>query len=58
MKTDLNEPSIAYEKGDVLSQFMMSDYESNEVDLLESSDSYKSFGDLEDYYEIFGEMDT
>ncbi|MFA5330130.1 MAG: hypothetical protein WC384_20215 [Prolixibacteraceae bacterium] len=58
MKTDLKEPFVAYEKGNAPSQFLSNDLDSPEVDLVESDDSYKSFGDLEDYYEIFGEMDA
>jgi len=57
MKTDLKEPFVAYEKGFAPSQFLINDFESPEVELIEPKDSYKSFGDLEDYYEIFGEMD-
>jgi hypothetical protein len=58
MKTDLKEPFVAYEKGIAPVQFLINDYESPEVELLEANDSYKSFGELEDYYEIFGEMDA
>jgi len=58
MKTDLKEPFVAYEKGLAPVQFLINDFDSPEVELIESSDSYKSFGDLEDYYEIFGEMDA
>jgi hypothetical protein len=58
MKTDLKEPFVAYENGKSPSQFLISDLDSPEVDLIESNESYKSFGDLEDYYEIFGEMDA
>jgi hypothetical protein len=58
MKNDLQEPFVAFEKGSAPSQFLISDYDSPEVELLDSSDSGKSFGDLEDYYEIFGEMDV
>jgi hypothetical protein len=58
MKNDLKEPFVAYEKGFAPSQFLVNDYDSPEVALLDSNDSYKSFGDLEDYYEIFGEMDA
>lgn len=58
MKTDLKEPFVAYENGKAPAQFLISDLDSPEVDLLESKDSYKSFGELEDYYEIFGEMDA
>lgn len=58
MKTDLKEPFVAYEKGSAPAQFLINDYDSPEVELLERNESYKSFGDLEDYYEIFGEMDA
>ena len=58
MKTDLKEPFVAYEKGQAPAQFLINDFESPEINLAESNDSYKSFGDLEDYYEIFGEMDA
>ena len=58
MKTDLKEPFVAYEKGNAPSQFLINDLESPDVDLIEKDESYKSFGDLEDYCEIFGEMDA
>lgn len=58
MKTDLKEPFVAYEKGLAPVQFLINEFDSPEVDLIESPDSYKSFGDLEDYYEIFGEMEA
>jgi hypothetical protein len=58
MKTDLKEPFVAYEKGNAPSQFLINDLESPEVELMEKDESYKSFGDLEDYYEVFGEMDA
>lgn len=58
MKTDLKEPFVAYEKGNAPSQFLINDYIDEEVDVMDLDDSGKSFGDLEDYYEIFGEMDT
>jgi len=58
MKTDLKEPFVAYEKGIPPSQFLINDLDNPEVDVIDSDDSYKSFGDLEDYYEIFGEMDA
>jgi len=57
MKTDLKEPFVAYENGKAPSQFLINDY-STDVDVLTTDESYKSFGDLEDYYEIFGEMDV
>ena len=58
MKTDLKEPFVGYENGLAPTQFLINDFDSPEVNLIESNDSYKSFGDLEDYYEIFGEMDA
>ena len=57
MKTDLKEPFVAYENGNAPSQFLVNDYDTD-TDVLKPEDSYKSFGDLEDYYEIFGEMDA
>ena len=57
MKSDLKEPFVAYENGNAPSQFLINEY-STDVDVLKVDESYKSFGDLEDYYEIFGEMDT
>ena len=58
MKKDLNEPFVAYEKGKAPTQLLINDYNSPDVDIMESDDSYKSFGELEDYYEIFGETDV
>jgi len=58
MKTDLKEPFVAYEKGNAPSQFLINDLDSPDVDLIDSDETYKSFGDLEDYYETFGEMDA
>ena len=58
MKADLREPFVAYEKGIAPSQFLVNDYENADVDVMVANDSYKSFGDLEDYCEIFGEMDV
>lgn len=57
MKTDLKEPFVAYEKGNAPTQFLINDY-STDVDVLTTDETYKSFGELEDYYEIFGEMDA
>jgi hypothetical protein len=58
MKTDLKEPFVAYEKGDAPAQFLVNDYDIADVDVMVSDDSYKSFGELEDYCEIYGEMDA
>lgn len=58
MKTDLKEPFVAYENGNAPSQFLISDYINEEVDVMDLDDSGKSFGDLEDYYQIYGELDV
>jgi hypothetical protein len=58
MKTDLKEPFVAYEKDNAPSQFLTTDLESPDIEVVERDESYKSFGDLEDYYEIFGELDA
>ena len=58
MKTDLKEPFVAYEKGNAPVQFLINDYDITDVDIIDSDDSYKSFGELEDYCEIYGEMDV
>jgi len=58
MKTDLKEPFVAYEKGNAPGQFLTTDLDGTDIDVVERDESYKSFGDLEDYYEIFGEMDA
>ena len=58
MRTDLKEPFVAYEKGDAPAQFLINDYDSADVMLIDSDDSYRSFGELEDYCEIYGEMDA
>ena len=58
MKTDLKEPFVAFEKGNAPSQFLINDLEDQDVETIDREESYKSFGDLEDYYEIFGEMDA
>ena len=57
MKSNLKEPFVAYENGNAPSQFLINEY-STDLDVLKADESYKSFGDLEDYYEIFGEMDA
>lgn len=58
MRTDLKEPFVAYEKGNAPAQFLINDYDSVDVLVLDSDDSYKSFGELEDYCEIYGGMDA
>lgn len=57
MDRNLNEPQIAFMEGKAPKQIL-----SDDVDFLNSQDSrlfenYHDFGDLDDYTEIFGEMD-
>ena len=58
MKTDLKEPFVAYEKGIAPAQFLINDYDITDLDVMDSDELYKSFGELEDYCEIYGEMDA
>ena len=56
MKTDIKEPFVAYERGTIsLVSPLPQDSELDLPDKIEVSDS---FGDLEDYYEVFGELDS
>jgi len=58
MKTDLKEPFVAYERGNVSTPYLISESEPPKIDLPDKIDVSDNFGDLEDYYEIFGEMDV
>lgn len=58
MRTDLKEPFVAFEKGNAPAQFMINDYNNPDVFVEDEDDSYQSFGELEDYCEIYGEMDA
>lgn len=58
MKAELNEPFVAYERGKTPSQFSIVDFDNAEVDVAEPDEMYSSFGELEDYYQIYGEMDA
>ena len=55
MKPDMKEPFVAYERGTI--SFVTSLTEDSELDLPDKIEVSDSFGDLEDYYEVFGEMD-
>jgi len=57
MKKNLNEPQVAYQQGKAPNQILTED-----VELIDSPDSklfqsYRDFGDLDDYTEIYGEME-
>ena len=56
MERILNEPQVAYQQGKAPKQILTED-----VELIEAPegflDVYHDYGDLDDYTEIFGEMD-
>ncbi len=56
MEKILNEPKVAYQQGKAPKQVLTED-----VELIDATDrvfdSYHDYGDLDDYTEIFGEMD-
>ncbi len=58
MKPDLKEPFVAYEKGNAPDQFLTAEFEDSDIMVAGKEESFKSFGDLEDYFEIFGEIDV
>ena len=58
MNQELKEPFVAYERGDSPVQYLIAEFEKVDIKRTHAADSYESFGDLEDYYEIFGEMDV
>ena len=56
MEKTLNEPQVAYKRGKAPKQVFTED-----VEMINTPerflDSYHDYGDLDDYTEIFGEMD-
>ena len=58
MRTDLKEPFVAFEKGSAPAQFLLNDYDTPDTLVLDADSSYTSFAELEDYFEIYGEMDA
>ncbi len=59
MEKNLNEPMVTLKKGETPLQVLGEDVELMELDSSELNDDkvYSYFGELEDYNEIFGEMD-
>ena len=57
MERNLNEPQIAYKQGKAPNQFLTEDVELIDAPDSRFFESYHDYGDLDDYTEIFGEMD-
>ena len=57
MDKNLNEPQIAYQKGKAPTQILTEDVEMIDAPDIRLFESYHDYGDLDDYTEIFGEMD-
>lgn len=57
MKKSLNEPLVALKQGDAPVQVLGEEKVELESGLLQEEEVYMDFGELDDYTEIFGEMD-
>ncbi|PIF06255.1 MAG: hypothetical protein CSA36_02545 [Draconibacterium sp.] len=57
MDQNLSEPLVSSKYGDVPAQVLGDDYNTQETAELVEEEVYMDFGELEDYTEIFGEMD-
>lgn len=57
MEKNLNEPLVTLKKGDAPVQVFGEEYLEQEQNILQEEEVYMDFGELDDYTEIFGEMD-
>ena len=57
MERNLKEPQIAYQQGKAPNQILTEDVEMIDAPDTRFFESYHDYGDLDDYTEIFGEMD-
>lgn len=57
MERNLNEPQVAYKQGKAPNQILTEDVELLDAPDIRFFESYHDYGDLDDYTEIFGEMD-
>lgn len=57
MEKNLNEPLVTLKKGDAPVQVLGEEYVEQEQNILQEEEVYMDFGELDDYTEIFGEMD-
>jgi len=57
MERNLNEPFVTLKKGDAPVQVLGEELTEQEQGILQEEEVYMDFGELDDYTEIFGEMD-
>ena len=57
MERNLNEPLVTLKQGDEPVQVLGEEYAEQEPAVLQEEEVYMDFGELDDYTEIFGEMD-
>ena len=57
MEKNLNEPFVTLKKGDAPVQVLGEELREQEQTILQEEEVYMDFGELDDYTEIFGEMD-
>ena len=57
MEKNLNEPLVALKRGDAPVQVLGEEKVELETGSLQEEEVYMDFGELDDYTEIFGEMD-
>ena len=56
MKENLTEPVVSFAKGNAPEQYYEDEDQDQAVDLLDPEDLYQDYGDLDDFTEIYGEM--
>ncbi len=57
MEKNLKEPVVSLEQGNAPSQVLEEDFEAKELTIVQEDEILHDFGVLEDYTEIFGEME-
>ncbi len=57
MEKSLNEPIVALKKGEAPVQVLGEEYMEQETSMLQKEEVYMDFGELDDYTELYGEMD-
>lgn len=57
MEKHLQENKVAYKQGDAPAQVMEEELQGQGLEILNQENRYRDYGDLDDYTEIFGEME-
>lgn len=57
MEKNLQENKVTYQQGDAPVQVLEEELQDQGLDVLETENVYRDYGDLDDYTEIFGEME-